>query len=390
MRGEAGLARYGMGLMLLAGAATTLAFAPYGFWPLAIVGPALLFLAWNEVSPGRAARLGFAFGTGLFLSGSWWLYIAVHEFGQAPAWLALFLLLALVALMASYYALLGFTATRLVPAGPRRWLVFLPAGWMLMEWLRGWLFSGFPWLQAGYAHSDNVLAGLAPVGGIHLVTLASAVSAGVLVTLICGQRAWRMLALACLAALWGAAAVLSARSWTEPVGEVLGIALVQGAISQDLKWQADNRERTLELYRELSRLGHGQQLIIWPEAALPVLAHEVKAYLAVVREEATTAGSELLIGLLHYDFESERYYNGLLALSKDGSAWYDKRRLVPFGEYFPVPATVRHWMRLMSLPYVDMSPGADAAAGAGHCRAEDWRDHLLRRRLWRRAARGAG
>jgi apolipoprotein N-acyltransferase len=103
----------------------------------------------------------------------------------------------------------------------------------------------------------------------------------------------------------------------------------------------------------------GARLIVWPEAALPMLPHEAGPWLARMWEDAQRHGSDLMLGLLRYDSEDKKYYNGLLALSGDEAGWYYKRRLVPFGEFFPVPGFIRSWMRLMSLSYVDMTPGAD-------------------------------
>lgn len=353
-------ARYGAWIAFAAGAACSLAFAPTALFPLSVATPAILFLLWEGVSRRRAAWLGFAYGTGLFLSGTYWLYTAVHVFGKAPAWLALFLMLGLVAIMAAYYALLGWGMARFVPrASALRWLAALPAAWVLMEWLRGWMFSGFPWLETGYAHSDSPLAGFAPLGGIHLVTLACAITAGAVVASLRGTPRERAAAIVVVVLAWTAGAALREYRWTAPAGDEFSVAVVQGAIPQDLKWQEEHRDATLRLYRRLTDGVMGTRLIVWPEAALPVLAHEIGPYLANLWQDAAGQGSDLMLGLLRYDAESGRYYNGLLALSGEQAGWYYKRRLVPFGEFFPVPAFVRSWMRLMSLTYVDMSAGDD-------------------------------
>jgi len=265
-----------------------------------------------------------------------------------------------VAIMATYYALAGWLLARLLPRpGALRHLLALPSLWVLMEWLRGWLFSGFPWLEIGYAHSDSPLAGFAPLGGIHLVTLASMVTAGALLSGLLGGTRERVTALVVVALLWTTSVALRERSWTEAAGRDLSVAIVQGAVPQDLKWEESHREETLRLYRRMTEQAFGTDLIVWPEAALPALAHEVGPYLAGLWEEAEEEGSDLMLGLLRYDELTGRYYNGLLALSRDEAGWYYKRRLVPFGEFFPVPEFVRRWMRLMSLTYVDMSAGAD-------------------------------
>lgn len=347
-------------LAAVAGAATSLAFAPYGVWLFAIAGPALLFLLWRDASPRAAAWSGFAFGSALFAAGTWWIYTAVHDFGQAPAWLAVLLLAALVAIKGSYYALLGWLVARPAGLAPAAQLLLLaPAGWTLMEWLRGWLFTGFPWLQLGSAHSDSALVALAPVGGVHLLTLASAVTAGALVLAL--DSVWRRRAVAAAAAIlcWGAAAALAGREWTAPAGEPFAVALLQGAIPQDEKWQVEHRAETLAHYRALNRAALGARIIVWPESAIPMLAHDAGVFLASIRRESRAHGSDVMIGLLRFDFDTGEIRNGLYSMSAEGDGWYYKRRLVPFGEFFPVPATVRRWMRLMSLPYYDMTPGAD-------------------------------
>ncbi|MGH8130539.1 MAG: apolipoprotein N-acyltransferase [Steroidobacteraceae bacterium] len=343
-----------------AGAATAFAFAPYGQWYLAHLGPAVLFLLWDYASPRDAARTGFFFGAALFGAGTWWIYTAVHDFGQAPAWLAVFLLLALVAIKGAYYALLGYVVTRIAPdPSAQRSLLLIPAGWTLLEWLRGWLFTGFPWLQLGYAHSDTTLAALAAAGGIHLVTFANVVTAGAVVVLIHHAGRARLAAIAMAAVLWIAGWLLDDREWTRPAGKPVEVALLQGAIPQDEKWLVENRDATLQRFRELNREALGARIIVWPESAIPMLAHEAQVFLEGIRRESHAHHSDVMIGLLRFDFESGEIRNGLYSMSESGDGWYYKRRLVPFGEFFPVPQAVRSWMRLNSLPYYDMTPGGD-------------------------------
>src|SRR5271166_3536990 len=160
------------------GASLNLSFAPFAWWPVGILAPAMLFALVRGLPPRRAAAAGAAFGAGLFSFGTYWLYTCIHSFGLAPIWLTLFLQVALVAIMASYSALLCFVANRfwLKGGATRDWLV-LPALWVVLEWLRGWLFSGFPWLSIGYAFIDSPLAGWAPLLGVYAVTWAAAASA---------------------------------------------------------------------------------------------------------------------------------------------------------------------------------------------------------------------
>jgi apolipoprotein N-acyltransferase len=165
--------------------------------------------------------------------------------------------------------------------------------------------------------------------------------------------------------------------WTEPAGSRIPIAVVQGAVPQNLKWQADNRDATMERYTRLNAQAWGARLIVWPESAMPVVADEIPDYLENLREQGRAHGADFAIGLVNYEAGTQRYYNGLLVMngSSEGGGvgggprgaiggaasaggWYYKRHLVPFGEYFPVPPVIRSWMRLMSLPYDDFTPGS--------------------------------
>ncbi len=341
-----------------AGASVALAFAPFGFWPLAILGPALLIALWDGATPREAAALGFCFNAGTFAAGTWWLYISIHIFGAAPVWIAFFLMLGLVALMGLYHAALGYCVARWLPArGAWRWLVGIPAAWLLIEWLRGWFLSGFSWLSLGYSQTDTWLAHLAPVGGVYLVSAVLLVSAGALVMLVrAGGARARGIAIAALATPWLLALALD-HEWTRPSGPPVRVAVLQGAIPQDIKWLEANRETTLALYAKLTREALGEQLIVMPESALPDLANNLAPFLGGLYSEASARGSALVLGLVRASDDGERYFNSVAALGDEGVFWYDKYHLVPFAEFFPVPKFVRRWLRLMSLPYSDFTRG---------------------------------
>ena len=380
-------------MALLAGAALSLAFAPFNLWPLAIVAPAVLFSLWGSAaptrgdspaqpassaraaSPGRAASLGFAFGCGTFAAGTYWLYVSIHGFGKAPLWLALALMLGLVALMACYSALLGYVAARFFPQqGAVRWLIALPAGWVLLEWVRGWFLSGFGWLSLGYSQTGTWLAGWAPLGGVYTISLILVLMAGALAfwwteceskaadaSTVASKNYLVGSVIALLLLPWLAGLALGRIEWTRASGAPVGVAIVQGAIPQDQKWLAENRDNSLRRYRDLTLSALGTPLIVWPEAAAPELANNIVPYLGDLARAAEASGSSLLLGLIRAEPDESggrpRYFNSILAFDKE-ITWYDKHHLVPFGEFFPVPEAVRRWMRLMNLPYSDFSRGA--------------------------------
>lgn len=353
------IARRGSWLAALAGAGLALAFAPVGFVPFAVLCPALLFLLWQGAAPRRAAWLGFLFTGSTFLAGTYWLYHSIHLVGGAPLWIAAFLMLGLVAIMGSYTAVLGYAIARWGPrSGLLRWLVLLPGGWVLVEWFRGWFLSGFPWLALGYTQLDSPLAGWAPVAGVYGTSLAVALTSGALAALPSGLRRERVGAVLVAAAVWLAGAGLERIEWTAARGTRVSVALVQGAVPQSMKWKQGQRERTLALYADLTAPHLGANIIVWPEAALPALESDIRDYLDSLQRAAHARSSDVITGLLRRDPVTDAYYNGMVAFGAT-EQWYYKRRLVPFGEFFPVPSVVREWMRLMNLPYSDFEAGSD-------------------------------
>ncbi len=357
MRVLAALQDRGLWAATLAGSLLPLAFAPFDLFWLAPLLLLVLFRCWDDVPPRTAAWRGFAFGFAAFATGTYWLIISIHGFGGSPLWLALFLMLALFALMASYHALCGwFVARSESRIRAYSWCLAWPGAWVLMEWLRGWLLTGFPWLSLGYGQLDGPLAAWAPVGGVYGVSFLTAMIAGLLLCLWRGDARDRVIAAIGLFALAVGTWVLTDREWTGADGPALDVALVQGSIPQDQKWLPRQRRPTLRLYRDLTFNGPPADLVVWPEVAVPAMAHEVDAYLDDVQERAVARDMQLLLGIMVYDFDREQFYNSLLAVGPQQGV-YHKRHLVPFGEFFPVPDFVREWMRLMSLPYRDAAHG---------------------------------
>lgn len=338
-----------------AGAALPLAFAPFGLFPLAFLSLAALFLCW-DCPPREAARRGFLFGVAAFATGTWWLYISVRLVGGTPLPVAWLLLGGLVAIMAVHIAAAGWLVARLrAGSAVAANLLLAPGAWLLAEWLRGWILTGFPWISIGYGQIDGPLAAWAPVGGVYAVTLVAALLAGCLATLGRGNRRERLAALLIAAVLVLATFTVARQSWVAPAGEPLRVSLVQGAVPQLLKWAPGERRATMDLYRDMTA-GLAGDLVVWPEAAVPAPDDLVGGYLDDLRAMARERGFQLLVGILTHDPDTDEYRNSLLALGEVAGA-YHKRHLVPFGEFFPVPDAVRRWMRMMNLPYADLARG---------------------------------
>lgn len=334
---------------------TTLAFAPFGVWPLVIVLLWPLLASGLHSRPRDAAGHAFWFGAGLFLCGTYWLYTSIHVFGQAPLWLAIVLMVGLVVIMAAYFAAAGWLTSSLARGKPWRLLVAAPAAWLAVEWFRGWFLSGFPWLSFGYSQIDSPLAGWLPLLGVYGVSLLLLLTTSAFVVAFDRRGRGRWMAAGIGVLPWLVGAGLQEIEWTQAVDEPLTATIVQGGVSQDRKWLTEQFGHTLSLYRSALLEHHDSRLVVWPEVAIPAVMDQVEDYLQQLQEDLETRDQTLVLGILERD--AGDIYNSVLMLGGNEQPVYRKRHLVPFGEYFPVPDSIRDWMRLMSLPYTDMTPG---------------------------------
>ncbi len=357
-RARAG-SRRGDLLALGAGAILPLAFAPFDLYPLALLALGALFLLWRDVGPGRAFLRGWLFGVGLFGVGVSWVFISIHRYGNASTGLAALLTALFVLLLALFPALAGGLARRF-GAGPLGVAVGFPAWWTLIEWSRDWFLTGFPWLSVGYSQLGAPLGGLAPVLGVYGVGAAAAFTAGLGAAAFAGRGRARLVPAALAALLWVIAWGLGTVHWTHPTGAPLPIALVQGNVSQDVKWRPEYLADVLERYAALTERHWDSRLIVWPETAVPAFYHQVRdAFLDPLAAQARRHGSTLLIGVPVLGPKGARYYNAVVRLGAAGPpAFYFKHHLVPFGEYVPLHRYLDNLLRFLDIPWSEFSAGA--------------------------------
>lgn len=345
---------------LIAGALLPAAFAPFGIWPLALICPAALLALILPLDSRKAALCGWFFGAGMFGTGSSWVYVSIHDFGYAPIPLAAALTLGFCLGLALLPAATVWIWARFLRARRGGVLLGFPAMWVLGEWCRIWLLTGFPWLYLGYSQLDGPLAGWAPVSGVlGLGALLSFSAAALVVALQRGRRGLSAVAVAAL--LWALGPALSLIDWVRPRGAPLAVAMVQGNIPQELKWEPGHLEATLETYEELSEPLWGTDLIVWPEAALPAYLDRLSDFLQALARRSAVAGSTLLTGVptRFSNPDAKRgfdAFNSVLAVGAD-SGIYHKRHLVPFGEYVPLDSVLRGLIAFFDLPMSSFSAG---------------------------------
>lgn len=346
----------------LAGAASVLSFAPLGWWPLQLLTLAFLFYQVGmDTAIRRSTLLGWAFGFGWSVAGMHWLFIAMNRFGGMPAPLAALA----VGLLGAYMGLFGACATGLAAWLRRRWslpvaaflLLALPVAWGVSEWLRGWVFTGFPWVASGYAHNASPLAGYAPILGVYGLGALAALCASCLVMLT--QRA-RLPAIALLALLMAAGFALKAVDWTHPSGQPITVRLLQGNVPQGQKFEPQFISAALELYRDMVTAAPAD-LIATPETAIVLFPQQLPPdYMAALKTYAASSGSYLMFGIPMADSPT-RYANSVGGIAPSGQSYrYDKQHLVPFGEF--VPAGFRWFVDTMAIPLGDFTSGPEQQA----------------------------
>ncbi|MES2932228.1 MAG: apolipoprotein N-acyltransferase [Pseudomonadota bacterium] len=352
---------------LLAGLACMFAFAPYGWWPIQIVGMALVFhLIRRETTVKRSFLIGWVYGFGWAVGGVHWLYTAMHRFGELPAPLAA-LAVGLMGLLLGVFAAIGLASATWLR---RRWATtdavfliwLLPACWALSEWLRGWVLTGLPWVVSGYAHSNSPLAGYAAIIGVYGIGLLAALCATGIAML--PLKKWSVvLPLALFAGGWG----LQQIDWTDSHGQPISVRLLQGNIAQDIKFSATHLDDSLTLYARMIEAAPAD-LIVIPETALPLFAHQLPDdYLPRLNRFAQQSNSHLILGIPVADSPT-RYTNSVIGMAPNASAEqsayrYDKHHLVPFGEY--IPTGLRWFVQMMQIPLGDFTAGGALQAPFG-------------------------
>lgn len=342
---------------LLAGWAHAQAFAPRQGWAVQLLATAVL--AWGVMrapSARRAAWWGWCFGFSWLAGGVWWLFISMHRYGGLPAWLSALAVAALAAALALYLGVAMAAVARWRSGRPVADALLFAAGWLLAELARGVLFTGFPWLGSGYAHSDGPLAALAPWVGVYGMGFVAAWLAAALAVALVGARrpVWGRLAAAGMPLLLVLAAALAPSDFTRPAGR-FEVTLLQPNVAQDEKFSAEHLPAALEwLGREL--VAARTALVVAPETAIPLLpAQQPEGYWQALQAHFTQGSVAALIGVPLGDF-TEGYTNSVAGLAPGQPMYrYDKIHLVPFGEF--VPPGFRWFVDMMNMPLGDFTRG---------------------------------
>ena len=370
-------------LCFLSGFLLVFAYAPFSLWWLSLILPSIMLYQIKEASPKKAAKKIALFAFGWFSSGISWVHVSIDQYGGLPLIFSLLLMLALCAYLALFPTLAGYLSAR-IAKNKRLNLWLFPSIWLLCEYLRSVVLTGFPWLSLGYSQIDSPLASLAPViGEVGLTGIVLIINICVVkiycfyavffnnknqTTPMVLSRKSLALPLTLLISIMLTSVVLAQVSWTELTGKSAKMALVQGNIAQSIKWQPEQEWPTMLKYLDLTRVNYDADLIVWPESAIPALEPAVQDYLDTVNRSAILNNSAIITGLINYNFESKEYFNALLVLGKKNtedeqgyyynhSNRYYKNHLLPIGEFVPFQELLRPIAPFFNLPMSSFTAG---------------------------------
>jgi apolipoprotein N-acyltransferase len=339
-----------------------------------------------QLSLRGAAALGFAFGLGWFCASVWWLYISMHVYGLLPSWMAAAGVLALSAFLALFPA----AAVALWWWVSRRGLHSLlgigafACVWMLQEWLRSQLFTGFPWNATGYGHVDSALSGYALLLGVDSVSFAAALFAALLgysfYHILVGQYRdkWRIMFanIIILIVVYVFGIVLRSITFSAPNAaspQGIQVALIQGNVPQDMKFEPEGIRRGIEQHLSMVAEARGD-LIVTPETVIPLPAERLpEGMLLSLADTLRSKESAALVGIV-LSTSQGGYTNSALGFNLGVQAdtdtamrtpkgqartpaqyRYDKHHLVPFGEL--IPWGFRWFVDMMRIPLGDFTRG---------------------------------
>jgi apolipoprotein N-acyltransferase len=341
------------------GAATVLGFAPFYIFPIPIIAIAGLCYLWLKTpSPATAWILGFSYGLGLYCVGIYWIYISLHDFGGMPWWFAGFCTFCLCAFMALFVGLVGYFGKRLSGKNQAFLLLTIPVLWGLSDWIRSWIFTGFPWLTMGYSQvPHSPLAGYMPIVGVYGVSVLTVFLAALIAYWFAKPSLiFKRNSIAAFVLVIVVGNVLKIVEWTAPIGTPIKVALVQGNIAQGTKWSPETAQNTIDQYLAMIQASKAE-LIILPETALPVISSQLDA---PVKNALIEYGKQhpLIIGMVEYNEDTAEYFNSAISFSDAPSQTYKKNHLVPFGEFIPLKKVFgwiyRDWLHM---PLSDLSRG---------------------------------
>lgn len=358
------LKRFSFSFAFLFGGLLVLAFPPMNIWLFAILSPAVLFLIWQQQKTLISRLAGaFAFAISFYGFGLWWVYIAIHVFGDASIVLSVVIVTCFIVFLSLYF--LGFATLWHLLNKHLKLAIWQQAGvfailWCLLSYARSTWFSGFPWLLLGQSFVHSPFAGFIPIlGNYGMILLFVSISSTWLISLFNKNIKYSSLLSILILCLGVLGHYLQDYSWTQPIpNKTVSVALIQANIPQSIKWQPQAAKNSFLLYEALTRKQTQAKLIVWPEAAIVYPLAIIKPALMPLKKLLISRQQSLITGIPVQNKQSKRYQNAAITIGYLSHGKYIKRHLVPFGENIP---PFLNWLRpiitMLNIPMSNLQAG---------------------------------
>lgn len=326
-----------------------LSFSPFHIPGAAILGLAFFYAQITHKQNQRPFLSGFFFGLGYFGLGVSWIFVSIHQYGHLNYFLSAFLTLLFLMYLSLFIGFMAFLFKQLTST--RKHTLFsgllFSALWVLFEYFRSTLFSGFPWLLIGFGQFDAPSKYLLPIIGVFGVGFLTCFSATLLTNAIQQRGTQRQFSFLVLVLLVLSPLLLKTKHWSQQNQKAMSVGIIQANLSMRDKWDERLFWQVLKRYQQGMKQLLGLELIVMPESAIPLPANYMSGFLTHLHAKAIHAGSAVMLGIPQPTKQnSHRYFNALISLG-EAKGGYLKQHLVPFGEYIPKPLqTLSKWLEI--------------------------------------------
>lgn len=339
-------------------------FSPFKFWILGIISFYLLQIIILKQNNFQSFLIGFFWGIGFFSGGVYWIYISLSKFSELPFFLNLLLIFIFIAYLSIYPGIFSYCINKFFPKlNESRFIFSSPAIWHTIEYVRGSLFTGFPWLQFGYTQTNGPLKNIAPIFGVQMITFIFIIIIGILLT---GGFKKKILYFLLITIALTTLNFFKKYNWTKPILTKKKIVLIQGNIPQNLKWNEKYAKYNILKYFNLSKPYLGKtDLIIWPESAIINSGKKTKKLLKLINNILIFKKTYLITGIVNTQKKKDKskiFFNSIAIFGKKKQKkkninYYKKHHLVPFGEFIPGKKFLKNIFPYLTFETIDFTPG---------------------------------
>ncbi len=333
------------------GALLSFTFAPFNLWFLAycslitVCYKLLTSVSTNTINkPKYYAKLGFCFGLGFFGFSIYWVFTSIHVYGHTNIFLASFLTLLFIIVL-TLFMVVQFMFMAFAQSSPLLLIITFATSWVVFEWLRSFIFTGFPWCYLGVSHIDTILSGYAPIIGTHGMSYIILLGAGSLAIALTYKK---FILLIIMAIVYVGGCFLQKKEWVNINPHAYKVAMIQGNISPDHKFILSDPETELwQAYGKPTLAITDSDLVIWPENSMPILQEHLSNFIASIERHIAKHKMTWFFGGIAQ--ENSNYHVALFMRGKQKQHYY-KMQLVPFGEFVPFERILRNTIDFFNLP----------------------------------------